>query len=445
MLLYFYIYIGVTLLSILLSTKVNKTIFRADIFITLSLFLYAIPVPFNYIYLKGDSVQGLSYENCSKILSFNLLFLVFFLIGYYMYNIFKPPKSKFLDYSVDNKTLSPDFLIYVSLSFSLILLYGLFQQFGGITEYFSLSRFDLYKEKRDNNLGVFTVGFDFLKALIVLLLAKVLFIRKERSKEYGKLKMFAILLLSLLFIFIVLGSGDRRPIVGLLIGLSFIGSFYGKINEKLIMFLGIPFALIMQLLSYLRHLINSPEKMLVHLQSNYTPDWLDISKGELGNCYLIFNNLLTKPEKWDFFWGSTYLYNLTNLFPKAILPIRYEGIAIWFVSVFYPETYAKGGGYGFNIVAEGFINFGVPGIAITGFMIGIIANSLWNFLCINNTNPLKLTLYAMLLTIFFIFGRTDSGGLMKEFFNGTFLPIVSIFLLNYIIKLRAPKPEQIKN
>lgn len=399
--------------------------------------MYAIPVPFNFLYLRGDAIEGLSGGMCTTILSYNLLFLVFFLLGYLAYNRIRKPERKLLSNLKDQKILSPDILLYFSIFFSILLVFLMLYQMGGITQYFTLTRFELYKEKRDNNLGIFEVGFSYIKILIVLMLMKILFIRKFHNSQYGKYKVVLLTLLLFLYIFAVLGVGDRRPIVGLFIALVFVFSYFEKMNEKIVVLAGLPFIIVMQILQYLRHLMNDPEKMLIYLQSDYKADWLDVSKGELGNGYLIFKTLLTNPEKWDFFWGSTYFYNLTILVPKVILPIRYDGIANWFSSVFYPKTFAEGGGFGFNIVAEGYINFGVPGIAISAFILGVLVNYLWNYLCIKNVNPLKLTLYAMLLTIFFVLGRTDSGGLIKEFVVGSFLPISAIFIINYLIKQKT--------
>lgn len=443
MLFYFYLYIALTVLPVFFSSSINRSFFRPDIFIPISLLFYALPVPFNYIFLNGDAIVGLSYEMCTTILFYNLLFLAFFQVGYYISNIFTSPVPKFTKFDKTRLNIkAPDLLIYGSLFFSLILILAMFYKFGGIGRYFSISRFDLYKEKRDDNLGIFTVGFDFIKLLIVLLYTKVLFIRKFYIAEYGKNKMILIIILILIFSGVVMGAGDRRPIVGLLISLMFVRSFFGKIKEKYLFLIGTPFLLVMQLFTYLRHLITTPEKMLVHLQNNYTSDWLDISKGEAGNPYLVFHTLMTNTEKWDYFFGSTYIYNFSLLFPGFIMPFRYEGIANWFARIFFPETFAKGGGYGFNIAAEGYINFGLVGIIISALFIGILANYLWKYLCINNTNPLKITTYALLLTLFFIFGRTDSGGLMKEFFTGTFLPIASIYVFFHFLKINRDVPDR---
>jgi len=369
---------------------------------------------------------------------YHTLFIIAFLIGFHIYNYFYPPRNRVIAFSESSLNIMvPKVFLYISLIFSVALVFVLFQKFGGVSNYFETSRYDLYKMKRDRNLGVYGVGFDFFRNVLILIYAKILFIRKYYDSKYGRKLMPVFYILLLFYIGSVIGVGDRRPIVGMILALLFVKAFLGRLNERVLFVAGIPGVFLVHILSYLRHLINDPIKMFQFLKSNYKADWFDVSKGELGTPYLILNNLISNPLKWDYFYGYTYISNFSLLFPKVILPIRSEGIANWFVEVFYPDIFKKGGGWGFSVVAEGYINFGVLGILLNGVLLGLLANLLWNKLCIFNPNPIKITLYGLLLSIFFVFGRTDTGGLMKEYFVGSLLPILGMLVLFKIVKANS--------
>ena len=78
--------------------------------------------------------------------------------------------------------------------------------------------------------------------------------------------------------------------------------------------------------------------------------------------------------KQDIFWGQTLLWDLRRAFSSDLLNIEASSTNNWFHDVFrVHEGIQSSTGWGFSLVALGYINFGICGIILIFFLFGLIS------------------------------------------------------------------------
>lgn len=129
---------------------------------------------------------------------------------------------------------------------------------------------------------------------------------------------------------------------------------------------------------------------------------------EMGNSmFTLAHTIQLFPDVRNFDYGTSYLYAPLTFFPNFfwdIHPSMEHTYSNWLVWTVDPKVAARGGGYGFSAIAEGFANFGW----LAPLVMGIVAT----FLVITYTkslhDPAKLAFTASFLSFFFIFARGES-------------------------------------
>ncbi len=164
--------------------------------------------------------------------------------------------------------------------------------------------------------------------------------------------------------------------------------------------------------------------------------WLDLSYGESAGHYIVFNDILKNMDKVDRLYGLSYLKAPLTLVPGAINPDRYEGLSIWFVKKFYPDTAKKGGGFAFSFVAESFINFGPIGPLFIGFLLGLLLAKLWKITIFKFRTALSFACYMLVIFFIFTLPRIDFSSGFKELFLSVFLPLSCIFITSKVLYLK---------
>lgn len=86
--------------------------------------------------------------------------------------------------------------------------------------------------------------------------------------------------------------------------------------------------------------------------------------GELTNWIEMYDNIKDEPIK----LGESLFKTLAGLSSPFS---NYEPLSVWYAKRFIPEIWGSGGGRGFPTILEGYINFGVLGALIIGFIIGV--------------------------------------------------------------------------
>lgn len=126
-------------------------------------------------------------------------------------------------------------------------------------------------------------------------------------------------------------------------------------------------------------------------------------KGNTANIGLLIKIVHSWQEDFGFFYGRTFLNFLTSVFPDA---------QDWFPSV---SQIIKDKWFGMynsgalppTIVGECYVNFGITGVAIIMFLLGIIMGKLYQWIQNNNTYWANLIYIVILLEFFFLIPKND--------------------------------------
>jgi oligosaccharide repeat unit polymerase len=119
------------------------------------------------------------------------------------------------------------------------------------------------------------------------------------------------------------------------------------------------------------------------------------------------------PSNAPYLHGRSYWEAFQILIPLELYPNRPLGSSQWFAWYHDPRLAAKGGGFAFSLIAEGYINFGYFG----AFLVGLTQGAFLRFLVeLRRNSPMsksRLLVYACVgMQIFFLI-RGDIGALVK--------------------------------
>lgn len=301
----------------------------------------------------------------------------------------------------------------------------------GFSNYFNLNRAATMAMKANKSGGLILEG--------ILAFSQIFFFVELHNMLHNKKPFKKYILLYIIIIGIILfPTGARGKIISVIFGIFFLLSYFQKIKPNKLIFPGIFAAIFFQLFGKIRHLTSDPLLILPFLRTNFSWEMLNISKGgeSVANVVSfidIFNNgNIIRPYD-SRFYSIINSYEL--LIPKFITERDFNGLNYWFVEKFYPEIFALGGGKGFSLIAEGLIidRYIGPGILLilcflTIFLIKklISLNSSYSYFS-------QIFMCAILLELFQL-PRLTFAALLKAMVIFSFVPIIAVFIFNYILK-----------
>lgn len=306
---------------------------------------------------------------------------------------------------------------------------------GGMLRYFSLGYAERYLRVRD--LGFITIWQGLATVGTVMLSYGYMSIRNYRDRR-ALLILALTIVCALIVILIELLSGKRRAILSMCIALLAVYCMKGGKLRRLFVLTGLPIAWVsISSFGYLRGLvqgsfIDDVGNMLSLLANAFSWSWLDPGRMEFGVAFSILEKLIsTVPSIYDFWLGRSYLNALTLQIPSVFFPSgRPPSPTEWYASTFFPSVYNEGGGFGFFVVAEGYLNFGFLGIFVELFLVGYIGTRLEQQLL---RTPVGELLYALFLPATVSFIRDSLGAFIKEFLIGKALPVIIVMGLLEIV------------
>lgn len=401
-------------------------VLRPDFFLFLSIYIYTIPISLNI--LLGENRFAITDQNLQIILICTISFLIFFLIGFHLVPTKKGNRLSLSSININYSHKSALFIAGVGL-----LVYVLnIKKSGGLVSLFILQRAELMETQQ----GILSIGILVWKAGILLIMARSWMItslstnRSQIFKYIGFIMLFSFIILNVLV-------GDRRIMVGLLIGVAFLFLIKNKtrISVKSLIIPLIIAVFFTHFISKVRHLTFDPVTMFTSIFTTFETSWLDISEGEVGAVFYVFNELLEDPNGINYLYGESYIKMPLILIPNFIVGKRtYNGLGDWFANKYHYDVWLTGGAFGFPFIAEAYINFWFFGTIIIGFIIGIGLKLWWNFCIINKPSVFSLALYALSLSMIFTLPRTDFSFVVKEFILSS---LFSVLIIGIIGKIRV--------
>lgn len=229
----------------------------------------------------------------------------------------------------------------------------------------------------------------------------------------------------------ILIMGQRDTFLWALMGLVYLyHTLYKFISRKKMIIIGLATLFSIPLLADMRNIGVSNS-----YQTAYNKDSIimRITNAEFGAASRNLQIVIDNDHIWSYFYGKTILDEFNLAFFKGT-----ESAGIWFNQTFFPELYQIGGGNGFTIVGEGYINFGLFGVILMFIFLGL----LMKYLYVKATKQvIWLVIYTMFIPIMLFMIRGDLASLFAKFSKHIILPLIIIYLTKHILENKHKHKE----
>jgi oligosaccharide repeat unit polymerase len=204
--------------------------------------------------------------------------------------------------------------------------------------------------------------------------------------------------------------------------------FYKKMSNKLVAIYGVAGLFSVQVLASLK---NFAMRGSVY-SYEYNIWYMRIFNSEFVAAARNLQTMLIGFDNWHLWWGQTILVSIERIFlPKSILSGFSESATRLFNNFFFPELVARGGGNGFSLVAEGYMNFGVLGVIAWFMFLGLFLKYIYRKA---NSNAMWLIIYILTMPLVIYVLRADFTNLFSQFTKYILIPVVLIIKISNIKK-----------
>lgn len=259
------------------------------------------------------------------------------------------------------------------------------------------------------------------------------------NKKVKPLNFIPIIILGVYF----LASGGRSVLLYIVLFiLVFINYCYKLIPFKRVLII---FSIGMFLMIAIGHLraansISGMIDILTNPNNNYL--FKIQSSGEFSNTAGTFLNIVEAINNhlMSFNFGYTYIVDLLVFIPVFLYPNRPLPWSEQYMKIFYPAA-ATGTGHGWYILNDGYMSFGILGIAIELFLFGMLLACIYKVFVRNSHSALMKCLYSVLLAYILLSIRTGVAASIKNYLIEVF-PLILLYIfeksnLNKTIKFTS--------
>jgi oligosaccharide repeat unit polymerase len=134
-------------------------------------------------------------------------------------------------------------------------------------------------------------------------------------------------------------------------------------------------------------------------------------------------------------FGVGYLYAVFGVIPNLfwdLHPAVERGTpSKWLVMAVDPIFAELGGGLGYSFIAEAYLNFGVWGVGVVSFIVGLLYGG-FVISSIQSEDPLRYAVVGSYSSFFLVYARADSLSIFRPLFWYALLPLVLVLLLERV-------------
>jgi oligosaccharide repeat unit polymerase len=353
---------------------------------------YVILAPFVFAYhmpvLILDALGLRDASGSDQIIILTLLFLV---VMYVYFSMASKPNDSRVNFMMRiNSFKIPKLII------KLMYWGGVFIVSGSII-LFAISGISTKSEASASNAFDFGYFHKFYIYTYLLLLVHVLI-----KDENPRLLLFSGLVLTILISIIL---GERDIFLSLVIGSILVLHKLNKLKKQQVYFLGALIVILIPVLGVVKNIL-SKDVAESFVDFNFMTSLL---YGEFLSAGRNLETILTPSGQWGMFYGETFVWDvLRALVPSFIFPI--QNPVSWFNTTFHSDIVMEGRGYGFSLIAEGYINFGVAGVILWSYLFSYTINF---FYLRSMRNIYWLVAYVFLIPIFIYVLRADFSNLIS--------------------------------
>lgn len=402
--------VGMTLL-VLISFLVSKLdILHPLTWFSPVFYLYSISAPL--LVAIGET----AYINYDKTLFIEwiALFVFIVLIG-------KPKKIDLKDST--EKIASLDVIVFPIFVVSTVLTFTYlgYVYTSGIDSKYTLTN--------DNSIFRIFVPFFSIFILSFTILLTHSFAVKKKFPKFLVIFSLAYSVLALL----IIGERDIVLRIGIVLVLLY-HIFYKKIKKKNLVLVALIMLISIPIMGNLRNSAVSGSIDKIEEEKSILVETLN---SEFIAAPRNLQIVLDYEDLWTYFYGETYLWDLKMAFVQGD-----NSAAVWFNNTFFPDLVRIGGGNGFTIVGEGYINFGILGVIAIFAFLALFLRVLYNQAI---KNILWLIVYITSIPIFLYLIRGDLAVLFANVSKHIILPLLIIYFVKIIVKKRLRRQNMINN
>ena len=359
-------------------------IFNPWVIFTLSFVQYYVLGPFETVYLYDamhyatviyGHLRPIPADDLilSRAIVVSLVGLFFSWAGYQIYLIGtrrRPPETD-SQWVIDRLRLRRVVLVCLGVG---LFSYALFFAKVGLVTYITTPRgMRHFLYAKAEAFGFFS---DFVASAFVL--ASVYLLEKYTDKERRAFILILAMLIPYAYFQMAIFSGSRITIVRpFLILLFYYMLSHGRtrLTARLVM-LGIVMLLFVVIGGIFRSYLGAPhaDELAVRLLKQgwkHPKEWYGFVTQSMDyvQCYDIL--LLLTNRSYPLGYGSTYLKFIYQFIPRTIWHAKPQNVTIVMAQLFRPAQFAKGVTYNPALLGEMYYNFGMPGVVLGSFLVGI--------------------------------------------------------------------------
>jgi hypothetical protein len=218
----------------------------------------------------------------------------------------------------------------------------------------------------------------------------------------------------------VLIAGERDMLFRiLLIGVFLFHALYRPIRKREFALLFLVGVVLVSFSGQLKALLisDTPRSLL----------WEDPTERVVGEEFVTgarnLEELLDEMRGQEFFWGKTLWWDIKWAFVPGFMDHGLPGPGRWFNERRYPRLVAMGGGRGFTLVGEGYMNFGSTGVVLWFSLLGWSVRFLYSR---SRTSAFWFLTYVVSVTLFLYVIRADYSNLFSQLLKHIALPSILI-------------------
>ena len=411
--------VNIIIIAVLTTYYYYKYPFGVNFFFNLGAFFYFVPNLLNY-------EIGINSLNISSYTFYSYNYSIFiFVVTWNVFGVYFNSLSRSIE--LPSIRINAKLCLIVFVAFLVVFFVGIIGSVG-VKNYFTMNRAYFY-EIKSSIPSFLEIFLNFSVVIYFIIISKKL----KTNKKYKRNITFFILL-----IFIVLfPTGARGKILSILIGIVYLLVYYNKMSEKKLIAPAVLCGVFFQLFGKVRHLTSDPVLIFSFLIENFSWKMFDLSQGESQANFNVYDKIFND--------GNVYLYghffqtvfdSFQLLIPGFLYNRSFDGLNTWFVENYYPETYLKGGGKAFSILAEGMMNGGYFGVFIITSLTSVSLILAAVFVEYFMGKQYVLILYVGLLFDIFQLPRLYYGSFLKQVVIMVFVPLIFVYLANYVLKKR---------
>jgi oligosaccharide repeat unit polymerase len=211
-------------------------------------------------------------------------------------------------------------------------------------------------------------------------------------------------------------SGYRSTLVFMMLAvLGLINYRYKYIKLRYLVIIGTVALMLLVLVGHLRARNNISD--MIKMYNEYGNKLFKLTgSGEFRNPIGTFYNYATaiSSGKMSFNWGYTWIVDILIFIPYFIWPGRPLPWSEQYMLDFYPSA-PSGTGHGWYILNDGYMSFGILGVALEMFIVGMVLGKLYCFFIKRKENPMYMVMYLIFMLFNFTMVRTGFLGTVKNY------------------------------